>query len=607
MKVHIIKPSLCLDMSDEINEFYDVMIEELETYLPVVRVNSHSTLLNTEFSDSDSVIIFNNPDQIYSSQVRSFLKNAKSLLDDTSFFSVATCKDSRYPCEIIGESQSYDLIDQLKVRCLTEENINLIALDFARYIISTMQPTLTNNEMNIFISHKRKDGEDKARSIYENLQKRAGIMAYRDLIEVRAGEEAQKSIEANLALSDFVLFLDTPEAGDSIWIEKELRLAIEQNIPILWLRDGDEFNRKKLRLKPFDQPHIKVNVEDLNDDEFQLFIEEIIDIGFSLVRKQSEKALEYLAELNRLSSENLIKLEWQNRNSMVATINLPRPKSRYDERPIEHRIQIFGRSIKADDQKNFMATHHLPNLDTSLLLTASKSSYMKIQDRVLIDSLDDYLGYIERTLKPRVSKQKVIILSGAFPDCEPEFQYVLNNALKSISESIITEGYTLSFGAHPTFKHLVFQSQNLYASKDKNAVKMYVSKYFVTEALIQEDAKKITVVSIDAKPSREESLTLLRESMIGDVEAVALIALGGKTSAGGHNPGIDEEIEIARKYGVPVFLIGSVGGRSSELSKECIDQGSFSELNSYDYEFNRRIAKETRYKTAIREIMKKLN
>jgi hypothetical protein len=47
---------------------------------------------------------------------------------------------------------------------------------------------------------------------------------------------------------------------------------------------------------------------------------------------------------------------------------------------------------------------------------------------------------------------------------------------------------------------------------------------------------------------------------------VVLQKARGKTSRGGHSPGVDEEIQIARAAGLPVYIFGSVGGRSSELS-----------------------------------------
>ncbi len=54
--------------------------------------------------------------------------------------------------------------------------------------------------------------------------------------------------------------------------------------------------------------------------------------------------------------------------------------------------------------------------------------------------------------------------------------------------------------------------------------------------------------------------------MLEDSEAGALVVIGGKTARGGHTPGVDEEIQFARNAKLPVFVFGSVGGRSSELS-----------------------------------------
>ena len=54
--------------------------------------------------------------------------------------------------------------------------------------------------------------------------------------------------------------------------------------------------------------------------------------------------------------------------------------------------------------------------------------------------------------------------------------------------------------------------------------------------------------------------------MLNDAEAGALVVIGGKTSRGGHSPGVDEEIRFARDAGIRVYIFGSVGGRSSQLS-----------------------------------------
>ena len=74
--------------------------------------------------------------------------------------------------------------------------------------------------------------------------------------------------------------------------------------------------------------------------------------------------------------------------------------------------------------------------------------------------------------------------------------------------------------------------------------------------------------ALEGEDPRARSLTLMRKAMLSDPEAGALVVIGGRTARGGHAPGIDEEISLARSYGLPVFIIGSVGGRSSEIVGE---------------------------------------
>jgi len=96
---------------------------------------------------------------------------------------------------------------------------------------------------------------------------------------------------------------------------------------------------------------------------------------------------------------------------------------------------------------------------------------------------------------------------------------------------------------------------------------MYISRFFVTEATVEEFRKSAEVIPVDAAGGdRATSLTEMRQAMLNDPEAGALVVIGGKTARGGHSPGVDEEIRLARKAGLPVYIFGSVGGRSSQLS-----------------------------------------
>jgi hypothetical protein len=186
------------------------------------------------------------------------------------------------------------------------------------------------------------------------------------------------------------------------------------------------------------------------------------------------------------------------------------------------------------------------------------------------DSISDYVAEIERVTSPQAPNRKRIVISGAFPDCEPEFQQNLTAAIHAIAETALRSGIGLSFGAHPTFQFMIFDlAKRLRPGDFRQALRMYVSKFFVTDAAVAEFQNSAEVFATDAVGgNRAQSLSVMRRAMLSDPQAGALVVIGGKTSRGGHIPGIDEEIAIAREMKVPIFILGSVGGRSSEIIRD---------------------------------------
>ena len=132
-------------------------------------------------------------------------------------------------------------------------------------------------------------------------------------------------------------------------------------------------------------------------------------------------------------------------------------------------------------------------------------------------------------------------------------------------------GYTLTFGAHPTFQELFFEIyKEEYQINNKSILKMYISKFFEKEysKKKKELKSKVQLYEVEQKENLLESLSLMREEMIGRKEVGALICLGGKIKNDKKEEGIREEIKIARKYNIPVFIVGSVGGCSSVVAEE---------------------------------------
>ncbi len=166
-----------------------------------------------------------------------------------------------------------------------------------------------------------------------------------------------------------------------------------------------------------------------------------------------------------------------------------------------------------------------------------------------------------------------IVISGAFPDNNETHQQCLTDALILFEKEILTQGYDLTFGAHPTFQKLFYQVGKETCPEDfKSRLKMYISDYFIKKfgidtADFNEKFTYITTDDIDGDQTM--SLTQLRKEMIARDTVKALVCLGGKVSTDTEkHEGIREEIAIARAREIPVFIVGSVGGCSSIVAKE---------------------------------------
>jgi hypothetical protein len=73
--------------------------------------------------------------------------------------------------------------------------------------------------------------------------------------------------------------------------------------------------------------------------------------------------------------------------------------------------------------------------------------------------------------------------------------------------------------------------------------------------------------------TRNDSLTALRLTLAASVDV--LVAIGGKLhQKTGYNPGVLEELAVARWSGVPCFVVASYGGLAGMLETEAIRQFS---------------------------------
>lgn len=627
LTVYVVNPELTVGENDELEKFFLACRKELERYIDVIIISSEQTILSIEIKKSDIIAIFNKKsEESYESYLIEFLEQAVSV--EALILPVALDKNSRIPFATIGKSQSYDIHEKSRQRTLTREQIGILGVNFARTIISNYQPTLSRLKMNLFISHRRLDGEEIAGKFFDDLN-RIEESSFRDINKVLAGEDAQKIIEENLKKSDVVIFLDTPKSGESKWIAKELEIAMARGIPIVWIKLGNDENRSKEFYYPVaNQPHLELtSLDPQNDFINQETIEKIIQKAFEMIRESSKTVLGFIKRIKKLNESNLIQLKQLDSKYLIYRIDIPRRGKRYFERPMTHIVSFYGRMPHEKEKSKFIK--HIQKLgyethpewgnwyDSTIMLAPIffddflnedllvEEDIKLSQDR--IDSCSDYLNTLESYLDESKNKKLKIIISGAFPDSTGDEQHHITDAIRAFVQAIFSRGHTVIFGAHPTFRPLIFNIAKQMKIEDrKENIQMYISEEFLkAEEVLQIKNKENVFVTKCIKGDRNKSLTFMRQKMINESQADCMIVIGGQFIRKGIISGVDEEIEIAKKKRIPVFLIGAAGGRAGQLATEMLNQNK-NDLNNLSEEFNSELLSSLDFNALANDLMNKL-
>lgn len=103
-----------------------------------------------------------------------------------------------------------------------------------------------------------------------------------------------------------------------------------------------------------------------------------------------------------------------------------------------------------------------------------------------------------------------------------------------------------------------------------------------------------------------DGLQKMRETMICREKNELLICLGGKIKEDKTQQGVDIEVQLARAVGVPVALVGTVGGRSSDYAFERIKAHNWSDLNSWSDELNESLFYNVNHRLMIRKLLNEI-
>jgi len=598
MKVYIIDSSITGKAVKESSVFQKELIEQLAIYgvdySVIYNQNIERCKLNMQ---KDSLIIVFNEHAMNEDKENGCIEFLlKAIEKKIEIWPVAIDQNSRKPQGIISKKQSYDVWEQLRSRKLDERYLKTIAKVFSRKIIARTFPTCYCENGEVFLSHRRIDGEEIAAQIYDKMVVQSKeTTPFRDVVNVKVGDEAQEVIDREMEKSDIFVFIHTPAAGESDWILKELRFALLRNIPILWVQINDP-DIDALKLKPSDKPHLKYQLEDFEKEESIVHIvDEILQKAFELIMDRSNQVLGYIETIENVFGEQL---EVVSQEKMIYHVSAVRKGYHYPQRNIEQYYQIFGRTPTLDDARKLKAELNIVDADSIAIIT-NRVVTCSVQEMVVFDSIQDFCYHWSKYMAEEREEEKSmeIIISGAFPDCDEIYKQSLIDALVLFAKVIIRGGYQLTFGAHPTFQELFFDvAKEIEPKKYKNMLNMYISKWFLEDSdeRGKEFNDKCKVFVTDKKEDRLSSLSEMRKVMIQRDEVKAVICLGGKIKKNREEEGIREEIALAREKGIPVFVVGSVGGCSAVVAKEYENNG-FVGLNDAAEELNLMFMKDIDY------------
>lgn len=102
----------------------------------------------------------------------------------------------------------------------------------ARRVGALLSLWLRGDDRKVFVSHRQADGQPVAKQVTAYLHEQ-GYRAWRDEERLVGGDVVQDEIERNIADASMLLLLDTPLAGESEWIAREVDAAIAGFVPIV--------------------------------------------------------------------------------------------------------------------------------------------------------------------------------------------------------------------------------------------------------------------------------------------------------------------------------------------------------------------------------------
>jgi hypothetical protein len=176
-------------------------------------------------------------------------------------------------------------------------------------------------------------------------------------------------------------------------------------------------------------------------------------------------------------------------------------------------------------------------------------------------------------------------LSGAVPEAadwsEPAMDRAILEFVALFSGTVFKYGGRIVHGSHPTFTPVILRQARLHAKERLRKPVTLIMSELWAEHLSDEDRAWLTDIAEfvstkrvgeggpEVPKTRNQSLSAMRQVLVNSQNI--MVAVGGKMHRHGTLvPGIQEEMDLAGKKGIPRFLIAGMGGYSAEYAKHVV-------------------------------------
>lgn len=502
-----------------------------------------------------------------------FLERAKA--SGAVILPIALDADHRRPPDVVAAAQSFDVADALRRAGLSPEHETWAARQFARIALARLAPTCFRNRLRLFLSYRRQDGEGLTAELDKALSDRHEHV-FRDLVEIQVGDPTQEVIDQRLREADVVIFIDTPRAGESEWVARELATAMGNGIPVVWVRVGPTEGRAPLPVPPGEAPLL--DLADPGSRPHGEWAEDILDAAFDQVREAIRASTSAFGLIRHWAEDHGATVTTLDQRRLIYAVQIPPTAVSLPRRSRQDIVQIFARSPDPDDVTELRewlrdtgySDHPLAcrAFDAAVLIRPTSIATATIEDWGLVGSGDGYLTELLGGPGPdRSSQRPTLLLLGAFP-AEPASHPAVIAAVGALARSWLGYGGVLTFGSHPTFTPLVAEAARAVLPADaRERVRAYRSGHFAKAGFIPDLGEALTFHEIAAAGDLESSLAAMRRVMIQAGSADVAVIIGGRTAEGGtHAPGVEEELALAREAGISAVALASPGGQAAQIA-----------------------------------------